>query len=338
MRMLGPVEVSILIVSYNTNSLTVGALSSILSEAKDLAYETIVVDNASTDGSPEMIAAHPLKPRLIRLKDNIGFARATNMAAREARGRYLLLLNPDTVVLDHAIDRLVEFARQRPEARIWGGRTLFVDGRLNPASCWKRMTLWGLFCRASGLAAIFPGSELFNREGMGGWRRDTVRNVDIVSGCFFLIETSLWRGLRGFDPHFFMYGEDADLCLRAHAFSARPIMTPSATIVHYGGASEPVRAEKMVRLLAAKSSLIARHWRPWLVPLGRALLASWPLSRVIATTAAAAIVPTPAMTEPSKTWRQVYTRRSEWRSGYDAYRAEAVWHAEALPSIPKSVA
>ncbi|MGQ0457097.1 MAG: glycosyltransferase family 2 protein [Hyphomicrobium sp.] len=338
MNIHDPIDVSILIVSHNTRTLTEVALSSIHAETRDVTYETIVVDNASSDGSAVMIAAHPLKPRLLTLEENIGFARANNLAAREARGRYLLLLNPDTVILDRAVERLVAFARERPEARIWGGRSLFADGRLNLASCWGRMTPWRLFCRASGLAALFPDSDAFNGEAIGGWRRDSVRQVDIVSGCFFLIETALWRELRGFDPQFFMYGEDADLCLRAEALSARPVITPTATIIHHGGASERVRADKMVRLLAAKASLIKHHWKPGYEAFGCTLLAAWPFSRAAATTLAAAVARTPSLMETARTWRIVCARRREWRDGYAAKGSENTSRPETLTTMSERAA
>ena len=126
MRNFAHVDVSILIVSYNTRGLTRAALDSIAAETKDVSYEIIAVDNASTDGSADMIANHPLKPQLVALRENIGFARANNLAAGLARGRYVLLLNPDTVVLDGAIDRLIAFARAKPRARIWG-RTAWLQ-------------------------------------------------------------------------------------------------------------------------------------------------------------------------------------------------------------------
>ncbi|MGL4395911.1 MAG: glycosyltransferase family 2 protein [Hyphomicrobium sp.] len=316
MRPYAPVDVSILVVSYNTREMTAAALQSIQDETRNLRYEIIVVDNNSTDGSADMIAAHPAKPELIALDRNIGFARANNLAATRARGRYILLLNPDTLVRNGAIDALVAFARRNPKARIWGGRTLFADGRLNPASCWGRMTPWNLICRATGLTGLFANSELFNGEAFGGWQRDSVRRVDIVSGCFFLIDKELWDGLGGFDPMFFMYGEEADLCLRAHGFSARPMVTPEATIVHHGGASERAQSSKMVKLLTAKMSLIERHWSPALVPLGRILLIAWPLSRAITLRVYAGFVPTYGNRDRSDVWKTIWARRAEWISGY----------------------
>lgn len=310
------IDVSIIVVSYNTRALTLAALTSVVAETRDVAYEVIVVDNASSDGSAAAIAAHPAKPRLMALDENIGFARANNLAAAEARGDYILLLNPDTVVLDRAIDRLVAFARANKRALIWGGRTLFADGSLNPSSCWRRMTPWNLLCRLVGLTAIFPDSELFNGEALGGWQRDRVREVDIVSGCFLLIPRPIWLALGGFDPVFFMYGEEADLCLRARRIGARPTITPEATIVHLGGASEATRAAKMVKLLAAKASLVDRHWNPLLRDLGLWLLAGWPLTRWLALATAARLTRRSDLAAAAATWREIWDRRISWQFGY----------------------
>lgn len=329
-----PVDVSILLVSYNTCDLTAAAIASVAAETRSLTYEIIAVDNASTDGSAAMLRSHPAKPRVIALDTNIGFARANNLAAGAATGRYILLLNPDTLIKDNAIGRLAAFARENPEARLWGGRTLFADGTLNPSSCWHRMTPWNLFCRATGLAALFPARERFNGEAYGGWDRGTVRHVDIVSGCFLLIERTLWEALGGFDPLFFMYGEDADLCLRASTLGARPLLTPEATIIHYGGASERVRSDKLVRLLAAKSTLIARHWLPALKPLGQALNAAWPLSRRIATEIAQRLTRNPKDRDAANAWRDVWRRRPEWQAGYGTMPPDRARPKILIPSVP----
>ena len=177
--------------------------------------------------------------------ENLGFASASNLAEKHARGRRLLFLNPDTVVLSHAIDDLHRFALARPDCGIWGGRTIHPDGTLD-WSCSKRKTLYRAFCFAVGLSFIFNHPEEYRR-----WKHDTVRDVDVIFGCFLLIDRNLWKQLHGFDPAFFMYGEDEDLCLRARRLGARPTFTPAATIIHYGASSEQDESEKqrwLVRL------------------------------------------------------------------------------------------
>lgn len=319
-------EVSILIVSYNTRELTLAAIDSVVRETR-ARHEIIVVDNASTDGSAEAIAAHPAAPRLIALEQNIGFGRANNVAAQHARAEKLLLLNPDTVVLSHAIDNLLAFSRMHSEARIWGGRTLFADGRLNPSSCWHRITMWNAFCRVSGLAAALPNSAIFNTEAFGGWPRDTERQVDIVSGCFLLLPRSLWHELGGFDPVFYMYGEEADLCLRACRLGARPMVTPAATIIHIGGASETTRAAKMIKLLAAKITLADRHLPAWQRPMTRLLLRAWPLTRLIAFASASALSRSQRFAAPAAQWREIWERRREWQDGYPDATATPTIHS-----------
>lgn len=306
--------ISIIVVSYRTREMTLECLRSVVRETQHASYELIVVDNNSGDGSAEAIAAEFPQVSLIALNENVGFAQGNNIAAREATGSYLLLLNPDTIVLDGAIDRLVAFAQSRPEAGIWGGRTLYADRSLNPTSCWRRMTLWNVFCRTSGLAALLPQSPLFNSEGYGGWDRSTIRQVDIVTGCFLLTERALWEDLDGFDSKFFMYGEEADLCLRAAEVGARPVVTPHATIVHYGGASEQAETEKTIRLLAAKAELIKRHWRQPARSIGLALFALWPLTRAVASGIGA--IRGASHRARALTWWRVWQRRSSWRIGY----------------------
>ena len=308
--------VSIIVVNYRTRDMTLECLRSVLRETREVRFEIVLVDNASGDGLVEAAAKAFPGIRLLPLAENIGFARANTLAAEHARGNYLLLLNPDTVVLDRAIDRLVAFARARPRAKIWGGRTLYSDGSLNPTSCWRRMTLWNVLCRTAGLAALFPGSAVFNAEAYGGWDRATVREVDIVTGCFLLIETAFWRRLGGFDPTFFMYGEEADLCLRAAALGARPAVTPAATIIHHGGASQQAECDKTMRLLAAKAELIRRHWRWPTRRLGLALFALWPLTRAIATGLAARAPGGARHGARADTWRRVWQDRARWRLGY----------------------
>jgi GT2 family glycosyltransferase len=310
-----PPLVSILVISYNTKAMTLACLASIAAETR-VAHEVIVLDNASPDGSAAAIAvAHP-EARLIASPVNHGFARGNNLAAREARGRYLLLLNPDTLVLDGAIDRLAGFAERTPAAGIWGGRTVFPDGSLNPMSVFGDQTLWSVFCRTSGLALAFKGSPVFNPEDIGGWARDSERAVDVVQGCFFLIRRDLWDTLGGFDASFVMYGEEADLCRRARAGGARPRMTPEAQIVHHAGAASRLRSDKAILVLKARITLARRHLPAWQRPLAVGLIRLWPLSRSLGGTLIGALTGRRRGTEAAAHWGAVWRARADWRDGF----------------------
>ena len=306
-------RLTVLVVSYETRELTLECLRSLFETTRDDPPAVVVVDNGSRDGSAEAVARHFPQVTLLRLEENVGFARATNLAAERAETRYLLLLNPDTVVRPGAVQRLLAFADEHPEAGIVGGRTLFADGSLNPSSCWGRPTPWSLLCAGLGLSSLFRRSRLFDPESLGRWARDDTREVDIISGCFLLIRRSLWNELGGFDEAFFMYGEDADLCLRAAREGVRCRICPRAEIVHLGGASEAVRADKMVRLFRGKALLFRKHWRPGAARFGAAMLTLWALTRTLALGLLRLLRADRAASY--ETWRNVWRRRREWSRG-----------------------
>ena len=307
-------KVSIIVVSYNTRLMTLECLRSVATQTA-ASHEVIVIDNASSDGSAAAIAAEFPDMILLAETANHGFAKANNIAAEQASGEYLLLLNPDTVILDHAIDKLLDFAAAQPAAQIWGGRTLYGDGSLNRTSCFQAMSLWNVFCRASGLASA-SGNHRWFSETYGGWDMEGERAVDIVTGCFFLLKTALWRDLKGFNPTYFMYGEEADLCLRAtRNFGAAPRVTSQSVITHYGGASEPVRADKLVRLFSAKATLIRHHFKGWQKPFGLWLFKITPLVRLLVLSLAAPITRKASHLQAREVWRNVWQRRDEWAGG-----------------------
>jgi GT2 family glycosyltransferase len=274
-------DLSILVISYNTRALTLACLRSVYEQTKGLEFELFVLDNASSDGSADAIATEFTDVKLIRSEQNVGFARGNNVLAKECRGCFLLLLNPDTEIHHGAIQKALAFARIQPNASIIGARTFFADGSLNYNSCHGRPTPWSLFCMGAGLSSIFRRSRIFNPESLGGWRRDTIRRVDAVTGCFLLLSRDLWTRLNGFDESFFMYGEDTDLCLRARQIGSPCLICPDATLIHHGGQSEPIRADKMIRLFTAKRQLIFRHWPKILVWYGVMMLYLWAWTRMV---------------------------------------------------------
>jgi len=306
-------EVTVIIVSFNTRDLTLKALETLYANAGDVHMRVIVWDNASADSSADAIAAAFPQAELIRSPDNLGFAVANNRAAELARGEWLLLLNPDTETYPRAVEELLKFAHANPEAGIVGGRTYYPDGSLNPQSCWNRITLWSLFCSATGLTRLFGNTTLFNPEGIGGWQRDTVRHVDIVVGCFLMIPTRLWRELGGFQDKYFMYGEEADLCLRAAKAGYRPMITPDAQIMHLVGASTPTLAPKLLRMTKARVTLIRDHWSPRMQPFGMGLMLLWSFNHLLKSQLIGLVRGQSADNDAGTT---LWKRRREWLSGY----------------------
>lgn len=314
-------DLSIIVVSYNTADMTIAALKSVFDTGEGLNFELLVCDNESPDGSADKIEAAFAaelggRLKLVRSGQNLGFGRANNLMAEQAQGRQILLLNPDTIVLPGALQNLLAFAHRTPAARIWGGRTYDGDRKLDPSSIWGRMSVWTVFCYAFGLQKTFPGSALFNSEAYGGFDRQSEREVDIITGCYLLIDTDLWRRLGGFDARFFMYAEEADMCLRAREFGARPRFTPTSEIVHFGGASEQVYSGKMVKLLAGKMTLAQKHWPSWQFALGKAFM------RIAVWLRATAVPPLGALTGRARwkkagaEWRIIWQRRRDWINGY----------------------
>lgn len=305
-------DVSIIVVNYNTVNLTLDCIDSIYRETTNKLFEVVLWDNNSQDRSK--FELRDIDTRYDNLSVifsmvNIGFAQANNFASKRAHGRYILLLNPDTVVLDNAIDRLVEFADATPDYDIFGGSTFWPDGCRNPTSCWGRPTIWSMFTMSVGFASIFRRSRLFNPESYSWWKWDRPREVDIVTGCFLLIRRDLWTNIRGFDPGFFMYGEDADLCLRARSNGSKCIVYPEAKIIHYEGASEKIRADKMIRLFRAKDQLLEKHYSLWEQSYGKLMLNLYALSRWIISGLLGFFSPT--FREKCHTWSKVYQARKK---------------------------
>jgi N-acetylglucosaminyl-diphospho-decaprenol L-rhamnosyltransferase len=309
-------DLSIIIVSYNTRQLILECLRSVFEQTLDINYEVIVVDNASSDDSVGAIARSFPQVRLIASKENHGFARANNLAARKAKGDYLLLLNPDTVVLNRANEILFSVAKAHPKAGIYGGRTLFPDGTVNPKCCFGETTAWSLFCRAFGFSRILKNTVFFNPESYGSWEYDTLKQVDIITGCFFMVKRDLWEQLAGFNPIFFMYGEEVDFCLRARKLGYRPLFTPDAEIIHYGEASEPVKEERITKVLCAQSTLIRKHWPKYKRWWGLAMLLVWARMKSLLIVITERFNSTKSDSRAA-VWNSVWKRRKEWLKGWE---------------------
>jgi N-acetylglucosaminyl-diphospho-decaprenol L-rhamnosyltransferase len=303
-------DVAVLIVSYNTAQLLGECLESLRKQRATLNQQVIVVDNGSTDESVAMIQSRFADVELVEAGCNLGFARGANLAATRANAEFLLLLNPDTVVLDCAVERLVSFARSHPGYGLYGGRTIKRDGSLERSSCWALPTVWSVTCFALCLTTLFPDSRWFDPEAMPHWHRDTVREVGIVTGCLLLIRQDLWRELRGFDERYFMYGEDADLALRARRAGYHPIICPDACIIHEVGKASATRADKLLLLFQGKATLVRDHFSGW----RRRLILT---ELLIGVGLRALLAKVGASTRPEANgWSIVWAKRQIWIKGY----------------------
>lgn len=274
-------ELSVIVVNYNTRELLAACLGSIAASHVSADTEIILVDNNSRDGSVDMVRSQFPNVRVFALEQNMGFAIANNIGAAEARGDFILLLNTDTEVFAGSLDRLLAFAKEYPDAGLWGGRTLYEDGSLNATSCFRQHTVWNLLCRATGISLAFPGNAVLNSSLYGAWQRDDVRPVDVLAGCYLLVARSAWEALGGFDTRFFMYGEDMDLCLRAKRLGYQPMFTPESEIIHKGEGSQPLRAQKLVRSFTGMCCVVNLHFKRSQQALARGIILFWPLPRIL---------------------------------------------------------
>ena len=273
----GNVQLSILIVNWNTRDLLARCLASIYAHPPSPAFEVIVVDNASTDGSPAMVRERFPQVRLIENGENVGFARANNQAIRESRGAYLLLLNSDTLVLPAAFDRLLAFMAAHPRAGMVGPRVLNPDGSLQP-SCTPFPTL------AREAWRMFHGDRIrpWAVYAMTAWDVETPREVDVLMGAALLVRRQVIDEIGLLDEAFFMYSEEVDWCLRAKKAGWKVWWEPRAQIIHYGGQSSKQASEKMfLHLYRSKVLFFRKHYGPLQTTLYKGILALASLPRLL---------------------------------------------------------
>ena len=249
--------VSIIIVSWNAQKYLMQCLASLFSERCDYPLEVIVVDTASSDGSPELVAKDYPQVQLIRNKENLGFAKANNIGIAASTGKYLCLVNSDVKVLPHCLNRLVDYAETHPDVGMVGPRIIGGDGKLQ-RSCRGFPTLWNMFCRALALDSLFPGAKVFTGYSLFHWPQDTSRDVDVLSGCFWLTRRTALDGVGLLDEAFFMYGEDVDWCKRFWKHGWKLAFVCSAEAIHYGGASS---ANAPVRFFIERHRADLQYWQ-----------------------------------------------------------------------------
>ncbi len=230
-------DLSIIIVNYNVKEFLQNLLHSITKSAGRIKYEIIIVDNASNDGSVEFIKEKFPGVKLIANKENLGFSKANNLGLAIAQGKYLLLLNPDTLLREDTIQKMMEFFESAPDAGLAGCKILNPDGTLQLACRRSFPGPWTSFCKVTGLSSLFPSSKIFARYNLTYLDENQTYEVDAISGSFMMMKKDVYEKVGGLDEEFFMYGEDLDLCYRIQKSGYKVYYVHSTQIIHYKGES-----------------------------------------------------------------------------------------------------
>lgn len=250
-------DISVVIVGWNAKHYLELCLQSLSDAPPRRSMEVLVVDNASEDGTAEMVESRFPSVKLIRSGENLGFSKGNNVAIREAKGRYIALVNPDVIVFPGCLDALADFLDQNPKVGNVGPR-VFNPDMTQQSTCRRSPTLWNNFCSATGLASKFKNSKFFAGEHMFYFPHDRTLAVDVLVGCFSFIRRKTFDEVGLLDENLFMYGDDVDWCRRARKAGWQVVFYPGARAIHDRG---KITAPYPVRFAVAQQRSILYFWR-----------------------------------------------------------------------------
>ncbi len=225
-------DLSIIIVNYKTRELLRQCLDSLLSSGCALNYEIIVVDNDSKDGSTAMIRNEYKSVILIENHENAGLSKGNNNGAAKASGKFLLFMNPDTVVKPGSLEKMVDYLRSDPEVGILGPMLVYPDGDLQN-SCRSFYDIRTIILRRTFLGKIFPDSPLLKKHLMQDSGHDAIQDVDWMLGACLIMPAAVLNKIGGWDERYRLYFEDVDMCYRIHQAGYRVVYFPPAVVVHH---------------------------------------------------------------------------------------------------------
>jgi GT2 family glycosyltransferase len=249
-------DISVVIVGWNAKSYLELCLESLVSAPPLRNMEVLVVDNASSDGTAEMIETKFPWVKLLKSPINLGFSRGNNVAIRQCQGRYIALVNPDVIVLPGCLDALADFLDEHPKVGDVGPRVLNPDMTLQ-SSCRRFPTLWNNFCSATGLATWFKRSRILAGEHMFYFSHDRTMTVDIIVGCFSMIRREAFDAVGLLDDNLFMYGDDVDWCRRCWRAGWQVVFYPGAQAIHDRC---KITAPYPVRFALAQQRSVLYYW------------------------------------------------------------------------------
>lgn len=231
------IDLSIIIVNYNVKEFLLNLLDSIKHASKNISTEIIVIDNNSDDDSIDQVRAKFPSVKTIENKKNVGFGAANNQGLDICKGKYILLINPDTIVKEDTFEKMIGFLSNNKEIGLAGCKVLNPDGTLQLPCRRSFPRPWVSFTKVTGLSSLFPKSKLFAKYNLTYLDENESYEVDAVSGSFMMLTRNAYEKVGGFDTDFFMYGEDLDLCYRVQKNGFKVFYISDTEIIHYKGES-----------------------------------------------------------------------------------------------------
>jgi GT2 family glycosyltransferase len=250
-------DISVIIVGWNAKRYLELCLQSLADAPPRRSVEVIVVDNASSDGSAEMVEVKFPDVKLIRSNENLGFSKGNNVGIRQCQGRYIALVNPDVIVFPDCLDALADFLDQNPKVGNVGPRVLNPDMTMQ-STCRRSPTLWNNLCSATGIATKFKNSKFFAGEHMFYFPHDRTLPVDVLVGCFSMIRRETFDEVGLLDEDLFMYGDDIDWCRRCWQAGWQVVFFPGAKAIHDRG---KITAPYPVRFAVAQQNSVLHYWK-----------------------------------------------------------------------------
>jgi GT2 family glycosyltransferase len=244
-------KLSIVIVNYNTKTQILSCLQSLSDIGQNDEYEVYVVDNDSKDDSVTAIRKQAPWVKILENRENIGFAKANNQALRLAKGKYILLLNPDTKIIDGAITKTMAFLEKESEISAITCRVEFENSKMDPACHRGFPTPWASFCYYAKLEKLFPSSTLFGQYHQTYKNITEPHEIDCPSGCFYLVREDIIKKIGLLDESYFLYGEDVDWSYRIKQAGGKIYFYPDAKIIHYKGISSGIKKETSAKTQAS---------------------------------------------------------------------------------------
>jgi GT2 family glycosyltransferase len=256
-------DLSIVIVSYNAKNFLRKCLVSIFLETKNIQHEIIVVDNNSSDSSAKMVRKEFPQVKIVVNKENVGFSKANNQGIKISKeSRYVLFLNPDTIIRQNALEEMIKFMDSHKDAGASTCKLVMLNGEIDDATHRGFPTPWNSFCHFSGLARIFPKSRIFAGYNLGWMNLDSSHKIDVLAGAFMLVRREAGEDAKWWDEDYFFYGEDIDFCYMLKEKGWNIYYVPQISITHFKGVSGGIKSvSKDITTASTETKKRVTKWR-----------------------------------------------------------------------------